>query len=222
MRSSPYKKCPRCNEKCFINEKACHECGLIFERLNYTSNKTAKKLILRGNFKDTIKTKNWPYDVSKIKALILCGFLGLTGAHNFYLGRFLKAGLMLFGLLFSVVMVLLTEYIYGTGTWYILLSIVIIPGCASLIFWFTDFIAILFERYKIPVAINEDLYKIKEHILDKQNNNDSEKNNKNKLSKKNKTKDDINAKINVKISDGECKDNEIINKKNNKKIKNKK
>ena len=160
-----FKKCPRCKEKCFAHEKACHECGLIFDRLNYTSNKTAKKLILKGNRKDTIRTSDWPYDAKKSTALLLCGFLGFTGAHNFYLGRFFKGAVSLFGLILSVIMVVLNDQIYGTTTWNVLWLLVVIPGCCVLIFWISDFLTILFERYKIPVAIDENLMNLKNKVL---------------------------------------------------------
>lgn len=161
-----YRKCPRCGEKCFSHEKSCHECGLIFERLNYTSNKTAKKLILKGNRRDTIRTNDWPYDAKKTTALLLCGFLGFTGAHNFYLGRFFKGAVSLFGLILSLVMVILTDTLYGTNVWTYLYLLVIIPGSCVLIFWVSDFFAIFFERYKIPVAIDENLLKLKETIIE--------------------------------------------------------
>mgnify|MGYP005776289561 CR=1 FL=1 len=164
-----YKKCPRCHEKCFAHEKACHECGLVFERLNYTSNKTAKKLILKGNRKDTIKTSDWPYDAKKSTALLLCGFLGFSGAHNFYLGRFVKGAVSLFGILLSVIMVILNDQIYGTTTWDVLRFIVLIPGCCVLIFWVSDFLSILFERYKIPVAIDENLINLKGKVFSEEN-----------------------------------------------------
>lgn len=191
---SPYKKCPRCKERCFQHEKSCHECGLVFERLNYTSNKSAKKLILKGNYKDTIKTADWPPDAKKSTALLLCLFLGYTGAHNFYLGRFIKAGVSLFGFVLAIVMVILTDYIYGSNLWYILRIIAIIPGTCVLIFWFSDLIAIIFERYKIPVAINEGLYSLKAVVLSDKNaepveNLKFDKNNKLKENKKDKSKE---------------------------------
>lgn len=164
-KNSFFKKCPRCNEKCVSSAKSCPECGLVFDRLNYTSNKSAKKLLLRGNFKDTIKTADWPYDAKKSTALLLCGFLGFTGAHNFYLGRFFKAIISLFGFLLSLIMVILTDQIYGTQIWTYLYLIAIIPGSCVLIFWISDFFSIFFERYKIPVAIDENLYALKGTVL---------------------------------------------------------
>ena len=194
---SMYKKCPRCKERCFQHEKSCHECGLIFERLNYTSNKSAKKLILKGNYKDTIKTSDWPADAKKTTATLLCLFLGYTGAHNFYLGRFIKAGISLFGFVLAVVMVILTDYIYGTTTWNILWLISIIPGTCVLLFWFSDLISIIFERYKIPVAIDENLYKLKNSVLNTENNKKIENNNSLNIDEKNKN-NKINKKFNIK------------------------
>lgn len=165
--SSPFKKCPRCKEKCFVHEKACHECGLVFERLNYTSNKTAKKLIWKRRRRETIMTSDWPYDAKKSTALWLCGLLGFTGAHNFYLGRFWKAFVCLFGIVLSIIMVILNDtVIYGTSAYEILRWIVLIPGSCCLIFWISDFITIFFERYKISAAIDENLINLKSQVLD--------------------------------------------------------
>lgn len=199
-----YRKCPRCKEKCLTHEKSCHECGLIFERLNYTSNKSAKKLILKGNRRDTIQTSDWPYDAKKSTALLLCGFLGITGAHNFYLGRFFKGAISLFGFVLSLIMVILTDVLYGSTVWTYLYLLVIIPGSCVLIFWVSDFFAIFFEKYKIPVAIDENLIKLKETIIE----NKSEKELKNKKEKKNKEKTRKNKEKNKKT---EIKNAENIN-----------
>lgn len=207
-KNSPFKKCPRCKEKCLVHEKACHECGLIFERLNYTSNKSAKKLILKGKFKDTIKTADWPYDAKKSTAMWLSGLLGFTGAHNFYLGRFIKGSISLFGFVLSLVMVILNDQLYGTTTWSYLNWIVLIPGACVLLFWIIDFVAIFFERYKIPVAIDENLLKVKNNILNEDRkpveelkfNKNSKKNTKkckknNEIKENKEIKNDITEKV---------------------------
>lgn len=152
-------------------------------------------MILKGNYKDTIKTSDWPADAKKTTATLLCLFLGYTGAHNFYLGKFIKAGISLFGFVLAVVMVILTDYIYGTTTWNILWLISIIPGTCVLLFWFSDLISIIFERYKIPVAIDENLYKLKNSVLNTENNKKIKKNNSLNTDKKNNK---INKKFNIK------------------------
>lgn len=163
---SPFRRCPRCKEKCFVHEKSCHECGLIFERLNYVSNKSAKKNLLRFNKKDVIMTADWPYDAKKLTALLLSGFLGFSGAHNFYLGRFFKGLFVLVGLLLSLTGVLLTEFGYfDTTVFNVIRYLAIIPGSSVLIFWVSDFFSIFLERYKIPVSIDESLYEIKDNVI---------------------------------------------------------
>lgn len=186
---SPFKKCPRCKIKCLISEKKCHECGLVFERLNYTSNKSAKKNLLKGRRSEVIMVSEWPYDAKKSTALLLCGFLGFTGAHNFYLGRFWKASIMLLGLLLAITTVLLSEYgLYGTPIYNIIRYIAIFPGASVLIFWILDFISIFLERYKVPVSIDEKFYNLKPDIKMENNNTKNVINNKNKKKSNNKNK----------------------------------
>ncbi len=93
-------------------------------------------------------------------------------------------------------MVVLTDYIYGTTTWNILWLISIIPGTCVLLFWFSDLISIIFERYKIPVAIDENLYKLKNSVLNTENNKKIEKNNSLNIDEKNKN-NKINKKFNI-------------------------
>ncbi len=160
---SPFKKCPRCKTKCLKHEKSCHVCGLIFDRLNYTSNKLAKKNLLKGRRNEVIMVSEWPYDAKKSTALWLCGFLGFSGAHNFYLGRFWKASIMLLGILIALTLVILSDLGFPTnsGIYYYLRVIGIIPGSSVLIFWISDFISIFLEKYKIPVSVDNSLIEIK-------------------------------------------------------------
>lgn len=168
-KSSPFKKCPRCNTKCLVNSKKCHYCELIFDRLNYTSNKTAKKNILKRRRNEVVMVTDWPLDAKKSTALLLCGFLGFSGAHNFYLGRFLKASFVLIGLILATVLVFLSESgLYGTTLYEVVHLIAIVPGSSVLILWFSDFIGIFLERYKIPVSIDENLYKLKDEVVAEQ------------------------------------------------------
>lgn len=166
FKSSPFKKCPRCDTKCLIHEKKCHECGLIFERLQFSSNKTAKKNLLHGKRDEVVMIKEWPVDAKKTKALWLCGLLGFAGAHNFYLGRFWRACFVLLGLLLTLTFVLLSDFgLYGTTIYHIIRYLALIPGACVLIFWISDFLNILLENYKIPVSIDENLYKIKSNLI---------------------------------------------------------
>lgn len=156
------KKCPRCNEKYLIGQKKCQFCGLVFDRLNYVSNKSARMEVIKLHKKNYVMTKDWPADASKKVALFLCLFLGITGAHNFYLGRFYKGLTVLFGFISAIVLLLIP---YNSLAYNILWYISIIPTACVLIFWVLDFIKIFLERYKIPVSIDKKLYEVKNNII---------------------------------------------------------
>ena len=189
------KKCPRCHEKYLISQKKCQFCGLIFDRLNYVSNKSARKEVIKCHRRNYIMTDEWPADTSKKTALLLCAFLGFTGAHNFYLGRFYKGLTVLFGLICSIVLLLIP---YKSLAYEIIWYVSLLPAASVLILWVLDFIRIFLERYKIPVSIDEKLYSLKnEIIVDEknqvenkvENSNNIEENkkaNKNKKRRKNK------------------------------------
>ena len=185
---SGIRKCPRCGEKNLSSQKKCAFCGLVFERLKYCSNKSARKEVIKFRKRNYIMTKDWPDDASKKVALLLCGFLGLFGAHNFYLGRFYKGITVLFGFICSVILLFLP---YKSLAYNIIWYISLLPAASVLILWVMDFIRIFLERYKIPVSIDEKLYSLKNEIVvdEKQNNEEKVENidkNSKKINKKSK------------------------------------
>ena len=162
FKDTSIKKCPRCHEKLLVNQKKCPFCGLVFERLNYVSNKSARKEVIKFHKKNYLMVKEWPSDVSKKTALLLCAFLGMFGAHNFYLGRFYKGLTMLVGMLCATALV----FVDYASVWHnIIFYIGFIPMACVLVFWVLDFFKIFLERYKIPVSIDSKLYEIKKNII---------------------------------------------------------
>lgn len=155
------KKCPRCHEKLLVHQKKCPFCGLVFDRLKYVSNKAAHKNVIKFKRSNYLMVKDWPSDVSKKTALLLCAFLGLFGAHNFYLGRFYKGLIVLFGMISAVALI----FIDYASVWHqVLYYISAIPILCVLVFWVLDFVRIFLERYKIPVSIDEKLYNSKDEV----------------------------------------------------------
>lgn len=151
MRKIKTKRCPRCETKNECTNYRCVQCGLIFSRAENGSNKLAKNLILAGNGDKTVKIKQFPKDVSKKKFLLLCGFLGIFGAHNFYVGRYKKAFFMLICGILSVFCVAVGHILSFYDT---LMSFISIPIGFDVIFWMWDFIDGIFNKYKIPVAVD--------------------------------------------------------------------
>ncbi|MBR5226737.1 MAG: TM2 domain-containing protein [Clostridia bacterium] len=147
-----FKKCPRCGEKTFINARACDGCKLVFARMEFASNKQAKRELKAGNKEAVIKTNQYPKDYNRWKTLIICFVGGLFGAHNIYLGRYFKgffslcAMLVLCGLILAVpsstLAVLFAKWMF-------------IPYGILAIMWLSDIMLIALGKYKIPVALEE-------------------------------------------------------------------
>ena len=147
--SNPYKKCPRCKNKVQDYQKKCDECGLIFSRLDKAQNKFARKELLGGHKENVVYVKKLPSDVSRWKLILLCGFLGVFGAHCFYVGRYPRGFYMLIVGLISIVMSVLpfTEIYEKFISFFFIL-----PGLLAYM-WIFDIVRIGFGTFKIPVAL---------------------------------------------------------------------
>lgn len=145
------KKCPRCNEKTFINAKKCDNCGLIFSRLEYLSSKEAKKAILKGEKEKIIKTTEFPRDLQRWKAILLCALGGSLGLHNIYVGRYIKG---FFSMIFTILTAILIVVLNGNVFASLYESVFVIPGALVFIFWFYDLFLLLIKKYKVPAALD--------------------------------------------------------------------
>ena len=153
MRKVKYKskKCYRCGTKNNYHDIRCRECGLIFTRVENGSNKIAKGLLLAGKKDEVVFAKRFPKDVSKKKFLLLCGFLGIFGAHNFYVGRNKKA---IYQLVCGILAVLCVCIGPAFSFYDTLMSFISVPIGFDTIFWAWDFVDGCINRYKIPVAVD--------------------------------------------------------------------
>ena len=146
-----YKRCPRCEEKNPINAYKCPSCGLIFDRLKLATNAAGKKMLKQGKKDKVIWTKDFPSDIKRSKAIILCVFLGLFGAHCYYVGKYTKAILMsIFGTL-TIVIASLVVWSYIPDQIYMTSQVV---GAIPIFVWLFDISAICFKRFKVPISID--------------------------------------------------------------------
>ena len=210
-------KCPRCGEENFKTQKKCSDCGLIFDRLNYVSNRAGKIAVVRREKENILRVTKWPKDAKKSKALLLCGFLGLVGAHNFYLGRYVKGFFSLIVTLVACVCIML-ENVIDYASFYE--SFFFLPTGIMFLMWWVDFILIASNKYKIPVALDyeypEENKKEKNKNKNKKENINKVKNNsKNSLEKENNleknqinTENNLNNEIN---NDEKLDENNVIN-----------
>ena len=199
-------KCPRCGEENFKTQKKCSDCGLIFDRLNYVSNRAGKIAVVRREKENILRVTKWPKDAKKSKALLLCGFLGLVGAHNFYLGRYVKGFFSLIVTLVACVCIML-ENVIDYASFYE--SFFFLPTGIMFLMWWVDFILIASNKYKIPVALD---YEYPEENK-KENIKKAKNNSKNSLEKEiNLEKNQKNSEINLNNKNNEKLDeNNVIN-----------
>lgn len=145
------KRCPRCGTKNAYSQFRCTECGLIFSRVENGSNKIAKNLIMAGKKDQVVNAPMFPKDVSKKTFMLLCGFLGFWGAHNFYVGRYAKAVFQLIVGLFSIIATVLSSAIPNFDFF---MSYLFLPVAIDAFMWMFDLVDGAINKYKIPVAVD--------------------------------------------------------------------
>ena len=146
-----WKKCPRCGEKNYVANKAFENCKLIFARLEYASSKKAKEAIIKREKEKILMTTEFPKDLSRIKAVLLCLFGGWIGLHNIYVKRYIKGFFSLFFSILTGVLVLLLDGAILANAFN---TILFVPGATVFIFWFYDFLMLLLKKYKVPIALD--------------------------------------------------------------------
>ena len=169
-RNKNYKKCPYCKSKNPIAGRYCGACHLDFYQLDKCTNSEAKKMLRHRRFGETfegeiVNVTTLPKDVSYSKLLLYSLFLGLFGAHNFYVGRYFKATMQcIFGVLFiglaAAVTILLESPIIMVnflGGTYALTNVLfffnLIVGIFPATTWLFDTFAVLFKKYEVPIAL---------------------------------------------------------------------
>ncbi len=150
-----FKRCPRCDAKAKINQPKCESCGLIFARMVYATNQEARKAIKKRQKHLVVYDKTLPRDVGKWKLFFLTFFLGFFGVHNIRLGRYVKAIFNIIATVMLLVAAGLPFSWWNTTTGATIITGLSIPAGFNLIIWVWDWVLILTNAYKVPVAIEE-------------------------------------------------------------------
>ncbi len=152
-----YKRCPRCDRKVPLHQPKCQHCGLIFARLSKATNDAAKKALRKKEYNKVIYDSVLPRDMNKWKFFFLTLFLGWCGGHQYYIGKTGK------GITASVTFAMIFASIWLPTWWWndfylsSVLIILILPFSFTAIFWIVAIFGILFNKYKVPIAIDEEL-----------------------------------------------------------------
>ncbi len=130
-------------------QKECEECGLVFARLQYTSNKAAKKKLRKFDTDFIIYTNQYPSDLTWWKVLLMTFFTGICGGHYYYTGKYIKGGLMSASFVYLIFAVVFNaEWSQKSETYLLYLPI----GIAGLA-WMVSLVYVAFKKYKVPVIV---------------------------------------------------------------------
>lgn len=156
------KKCPFCGYKNNPVAVDCEACGLNFTQLKDCSNKEAKETLKHRRFGETfegeiVDVAFYPNDVKKVRFFLLAILLGLFGAHNFYVGKYVKGWLsLILGAIFTIcVFVVASTVELGTGIANLFFNIGLFAGVYPIITWLFDLVAILFKGFRFPVKLKK-------------------------------------------------------------------
>lgn len=145
--------CPRCGMQCLKGTDTCPDCGLVFSRLDIATNKDAKNKLKRRDKDFIIYTSKLPSDVKYIKLLLITIFLGLVGGHCFYVGRYVRGGLLLLNSLVVLLCVILNDQLIGIDNGQFIAAIATICGFIMFV-WVYDLIMVIIKKFKVPIAID--------------------------------------------------------------------
>lgn len=148
------KHCPRCKQKMPIEVVQCPNCLLSFTKFETATNKEAKEAIKSKEHDRVLMRVGFPSDVNKLKLLLLTIFLGFTGAHYYYVGRY-KMGIF-FSIFFCVgitnaILTLLIDSVTDGLIFEIFYLLVLVWGFVIML-WIVDIAKICLNRFKIPVG----------------------------------------------------------------------
>lgn len=164
MKQKKYKKCPRCGKKMLVGEARCESCGLIFERLNKATNHAGKIALSKGERNKVIYVTNLPSDVNKVKLLLFAIFFGLFGVQYAHVGRKKMFAFCFFSFFYLFVYTILfyfalvPQQILTGGYTGLIFELLNLPGGVAVIFWIVSIFQIIFNKFKVPVSIDEEYF----------------------------------------------------------------
>lgn len=145
-------KCPRCGNKIEKGASACPYCKLQTQIIVNARNADAKIALKNGQRDKVFLSTYRPSDVKRSKLLLLSIFLGFAGAHCYYVGRIGRGFTILIMLLLGITCAAIPE------TWalhqYVSGMVAGVLGFVWIMMWWLDILAIIRNRFKIPIVID--------------------------------------------------------------------
>lgn len=147
IKNKPFKHCPRCDNKCIQTAEKCDDCGLIFSRLDFATNKAAKELMKKGERDYIIYTTQLPKDLSYTKLLLYTLLLGLVGAQYYYTGKYIKGFLMTTCFAIATIGVIFNSFLLNV------IELIYIPCGIAVIAWIVSCVYVISRKFKVPICL---------------------------------------------------------------------
>ncbi len=126
---------------------------MVFSRLQYASNKAAKKKLLHFDKDYVIYTNQLPKDIKYWKLVIYSIFLGLFGGQYYYVGKYFKGLLMSLGSIYLFLCTIFNAQIYE----YMENNYLFVPIGIYALAWIISVGFVLTKKFKVPIYIDEKL-----------------------------------------------------------------
>lgn len=124
---------------------------MVFSRLQYASNKAAKKKLLHFDRDYIIYTTQLPQDVKRWKLILFTLLLGLFGGHYYYVGKFWKGLYMSLSFVYLFLCTLFNAQIYE----YMENNYLFLPIGIYALVWLFSLVYVLTKKFKVPIYIDD-------------------------------------------------------------------
>lgn len=148
------KRCPRCNQKMPVEIVSCPKCQLNFQKFETATNSEAKQAIRAGEKERVLLRSGRPMDVKFIPLLLITIFLGFTGAHYYYVGRYKRGAFYSIFCAVGFVNAILTTLLDATpkGDLYQVFMFLVLIWGLVIFLWIIDIAKVCLNKFKIPVG----------------------------------------------------------------------
>ena len=158
-------RCPKCGSRIPRGSPICFKCGTKLTQIQEASFQAVKQARADYEYDKIVLSSTFPKDLSYVKTLLMCIFLGFFGGHYFYVKRYTPAIIYLVCTLYFLVFITLPGIYTGFAkdtplylpdpTLNFFLTIACIVGALMVFFWISDIIKIATKRFKVPVVLKE-------------------------------------------------------------------
>lgn len=157
-------RCPTCGARMKKDAGICIKCGTKLEQIKKASHQAVAKARAEYEPEKVVLSSYFPSDLNYTKTLLFCIFLGLFGAHYFYVKRPIPgiiyavcwSAFLIFYIIAGILTVEQGEFVsFSSYGLQVLQFFISVAGALVVIFWVGDIIKLALKRFKVPVVLQD-------------------------------------------------------------------